>query len=100
MDDEMDDQDEICLCFHVSVQKVKKFIRLQKPVRESQLSECYGAGTGCGWCRPFLKSLFEQETSVKSGDTDRFSQMSSEEYALQRKNFRLKSESNEPDDHT
>ena len=24
-----------------------------------QLAECHGAGTGCGWCRPFLKKLFD-----------------------------------------
>ena len=29
-----------------------------RPQRESQLAECYGAGTGCGWCRPYLRKLF------------------------------------------
>jgi NAD(P)H-nitrite reductase large subunit len=56
----MDLDDELCLCFHVSQRKVINFLRVEKPRRESQLSECFGAGTGCGWCRPFLKKLFEQ----------------------------------------
>lgn len=53
----MQDDDDLCLCFHVPRRKVVQFIRTQKPTRVSQLSECYGAGTGCGWCRPFLERL-------------------------------------------
>jgi bacterioferritin-associated ferredoxin len=52
---------EICLCFHVSTRKVVNFIRVEKPQRVSQLSECFGAGTGCGWCRPYLEQLFAAE---------------------------------------
>jgi bacterioferritin-associated ferredoxin len=52
--------DEICLCFHVTVRKVRNYIRLEKPRRPGQLSECFGAGTGCGWCRPYLEMLFQQ----------------------------------------
>lgn len=51
--------DELCLCFHVTKRKVINFLRIERPQRESQLAECYGAGTGCGWCRPYLKRLFE-----------------------------------------
>ncbi len=51
--------DELCLCFHVSKRKVLNFIRVERPRRVGQLSECFGAGTGCGWCRPFLCRLFE-----------------------------------------
>ena len=36
-----------------------QLLRVERPQRESQLAECHGAGTGCGWCRPFLKKLFE-----------------------------------------
>ena len=50
--------DEICLCFHVTQRKLLSFIRVQQPRRASQLSECFGAGTGCGWCRPYLRQLF------------------------------------------
>jgi NAD(P)H-nitrite reductase large subunit len=51
--------DELCLCFHVTKRKVINYLRLERPQRESQLSDCHGAGTGCGWCRPFLRKLFE-----------------------------------------
>ncbi len=56
----MEPDDELCLCFHVTCRKVINFLRVEKPRRVGQLSECFGAGTGCGWCRPFLKKLFEQ----------------------------------------
>ena len=56
----MDPNDELCLCFHVTQRKVVNYIRINRPQRESQLSDCFGAGTGCGWCRPFLKKLFQQ----------------------------------------
>jgi NAD(P)H-nitrite reductase large subunit len=55
--------DELCLCFHVTKRKVINFLRVERPQRESQLAECHGAGTGCGWCRPFLKKLFEASRS-------------------------------------
>lgn len=58
---------EICLCFHVTKRKVMNYIRIEKPKRPAQLSDCYGAGTGCGWCRPFLEKLFEE--AVSSGET-------------------------------
>ena len=51
--------DELCLCFHVTKRKVINYIRVERPRRPGQLSDCYGAGTGCGWCRPFLCKLFE-----------------------------------------
>ena len=56
----MRDDDELCLCFHVSKRKVVQFIRVNQPTVTSQLSECYGAGTGCGWCRPFLQRLMDE----------------------------------------
>jgi NAD(P)H-nitrite reductase large subunit len=55
----MDPDDELCLCFHVTRRKVENFIRLERPRRVAQLADCYGAGTGCGWCRPFLQRLFD-----------------------------------------
>lgn len=53
----MDDDDEVCLCFHVTQRKIKSFIRIHQPRVASQISQCGGAGTGCGWCRPFLERL-------------------------------------------
>lgn len=55
----MELDDELCLCFHVTKRKVISYLRVERPLRESQLSECHGAGTGCGWCRPYLKKLFK-----------------------------------------
>lgn len=55
----MELDDELCLCFHVTKRKVLKFIRTNELKRPSQLSECYGAGTGCGWCIPYLRRCFE-----------------------------------------
>ena len=59
----MGPDDELCLCFHVTRRKVVNFLRVERPKRVGQLSECFGAGTGCGWCRPYLKRLFEQAVS-------------------------------------
>ena len=63
----MNPDDPVCLCFHVTRRKVINFIRVQKPHRPSQLSECFGAGTGCGWCRPYLERLLEQHRPGSAG---------------------------------
>lgn len=81
----MEDDDEICMCFHVTQRALRKFIRLEKPVRESQLSECFGAGTGCGWCRPYLKQLFEVAQSEHGGERI---DISPADYAAARSEFR------------
>jgi bacterioferritin-associated ferredoxin len=60
----MELDDELCLCFHVSKRKVINFLRVEKPARPGQLSECFGAGTGCGWCRSFLTRLFEDAAAT------------------------------------
>lgn len=59
----MELDDEVCLCFHVSKRKLLSYIRINKVRmrRASQLSECGGAGTGCGWCVGYLKWLFSQQ---------------------------------------
>lgn len=59
--------EELCLCFHVTRRKVVNYIRVEKPRRPAQLADCFGAGTGCGWCRPYLERLFEQ--AVLRGET-------------------------------
>ncbi len=63
----MELDDELCLCFHVTKRKVVNFLRVEKPKRAGQLSQCFGAGTGCGWCRPFLQRLFD--AAVAEGAT-------------------------------
>lgn len=60
----MKPDDHVCLCFHVTKRKVVNFIRIEKPQRESQLSECFGAGTGCGWCRKLLKRIFDERETL------------------------------------
>jgi bacterioferritin-associated ferredoxin len=56
----MERDDEVCLCFHVTRRKIENYILRTRPQRASQLSDCFGAGTGCGWCRPFLKRLWQR----------------------------------------
>lgn len=82
----MELNDELCLCFHVTKRKVVNFIRVEKPKRAAQLSECFGAGTGCGWCRPFLQKLFEQ--GVATGQTVE-DLPTAEDYAAQRSRYVL-----------
>jgi len=53
----MEADDELCLCFHVSWRKVINYIRVHRVRMPSQLHECGGAGTGCGWCRKQLERL-------------------------------------------
>ncbi len=71
---------EVCVCFHVPLGKLAKFCRLEKPKAASQLASCYGAGTGCGWCIPFLEKIHEQ---VKKGEEPDLG-MSREEYLNRR----------------
>src|SRR5262245_47412672 len=64
----MDLDQKVCLCFHVTRRKLLNFLRVNRPRVASQLSECGGAGTGCGWCIPFLKQLFQQ--AAAGGETE------------------------------
>ena len=80
----MQPDDELCLCFHITKRKVTNFIRIEKPKVASQLSECGGAGTGCGWCRPYLERMLESsrdDDSAKDGSVDL---PESNDYATQR----------------
>ncbi|HEX4146904.1 MAG TPA: (2Fe-2S)-binding protein [Pirellulales bacterium] len=72
----MELDDELCLCFHVTKRKVINYLRIAKPKRPSQLSECYGAGTGCGWCRPFLCRLFDEAAGQTTRQADPSTQAS------------------------
>lgn len=79
----MDADDELCLCFHVTRRKVENFIRIERPRRPGQMAECFGAGTGCGWCRPFLLRLFERaQGEAAAGDLP-----SSSDYARGRTDY-------------
>lgn len=56
----VDEDQEICLCFHVSLRKIRGYLRREDPEVASLISECLGAGTGCGWCVPILEHLHAQ----------------------------------------
>ena len=56
----MDPDDEVCLCFRVSLRKIRNFVRRTEPRVPSQIADCLGAGTGCRWCVPFLEKLHRQ----------------------------------------
>ena len=76
----MHPDDEVCLCFHVSLRKVQTFLQRENPSVPSLISECLGAGTGCGWCIPFLKHLHQCHVDGKPVDL----KISPEEYARTR----------------
>lgn len=77
----MDLDAEVCYCFHISRRKLINFCRREQPRVPSQLSECGGAGTGCGWCIPFLKQIHRQ---VMRGDPTQLDKLTPEEYAQMR----------------
>src|SRR5262245_7465723 len=67
----MDRDAKICYCFHVTRRKLENFARVERPRVASQMSECGGAGTGCGWCIPFLKQIFQQAATGGASDLER-----------------------------
>ena len=77
----MDLDDVVCLCFHVTRRKLVNFVRINLPKVPSQLSECGSAGTGCGWCIPFLKQIHKQGTVGEPTDLET---LTAEEYAKRR----------------
>jgi len=84
--------DKVCLCFHVTRRKLVNWVRLHHPRVPSQLSECGGAGTGCGWCIPFLKQIFKQGAEAGGGrEPPEFGadieSLTAEEYARQRAEY-------------
>ena len=80
----MDLDDEVCLCFHVSRRKLVNYVRIHAPQVASQLSQCGGAGTGCGWCVPFLKLIFRQGSTVEGNEVE---SLSAGEYAVRRAEY-------------
>lgn len=80
----MDLDDELCLCFHVTKRKVINYLRIERPQRVGQLSDCHGAGTGCGWCRPFLEKLFD---AARTADPSAPDLPTPEEYAQARSEY-------------
>lgn len=65
--------------------KVAKYVRLEQPRVASQLSNCHGAGTGCGWCIPSLERIFEQVREDPSRTPD--IGLSKAEYLARRREY-------------
>jgi bacterioferritin-associated ferredoxin len=79
----MNPDDEVCLCFRVSLRKVRTYLARENPPVVSLVSECLGAGTGCRWCVPFLTALHRQHQQGQVPDL----KVSPEEYARTRLTF-------------
>jgi len=77
----MDLDAKVCYCFHISRRKLINFVRQNKPKVPSQLSECGGAGTGCGWCIPFLMQIHHQ--AAAGGETE-LEKLSPADYEMRR----------------
>lgn len=80
----MQPDDHVCLCFRVSLRKLQNHLERERPTVASQLSECLGAGTGCGWCVPFLRRLHAQHVAGTLPALDE----SPEDYAARRTQYR------------
>lgn len=86
--------DKICYCFHITRRKLVNWVRRHSPQVPSQLSLCGGAGTGCGWCIPFLKQIFRAELAARGGCSacraapdDSLDRLTAEEYAARRAEY-------------
>ena len=80
----MGPDDDVCYCHHVPLRKLVAFAKRERPRHASQMSECLGAGTGCGWCIPYLcriqaAALRGEELSIE---------MTPDEYAAARAAYR------------
>ena len=64
----MDPDDHVCLCFHVSLRKLRNYIARENPPVPSRIADCLGAGTGCRWCVPFLVRLHDQHRAGEPMD--------------------------------
>lgn len=80
----MKPDDHVCLCYRVSLRKVRAYLAREDPPVASLISECLDAGTGCGWCVPFLKHLHACHGQGEPVDL----RVSPEDYAEHRSSFR------------
>lgn len=89
----MQPDDHVCLCFRVSKRKIVNYLRRENPPVASLISECLGAGTGCGWCVPYLKHLHKQHCD---GGAEPDIEGSAEDYASGRARYKETGEREEP----
>jgi len=80
----MDPDDHVCLCYRVSLRKIRSYLAREDPPVASLISECLDAGTGCGWCVPFLKHLHAQHQKGETPDL----KISPERYAEARTGYK------------
>ncbi|MBI1827416.1 MAG: (2Fe-2S)-binding protein [Planctomycetes bacterium] len=77
----MQPDDKICYCYGVSLRKLVNYSLRVRPERPSQMTGCLNAGTGCGWCIPFLVKIAENpEVFLLEG-------MTPDDYAERRKSY-------------
>lgn len=88
----MHPDDHVCLCHRVSLHKIRGFLERERPAVASQLSECLQAGTGCGWCVPFLTQLHRQASAGELPDLPE----SPAAYAARRAEYRRAKSSQQP----
>ena len=81
---ERDDERDICICFHVPRDKVVRWVRRERPRVASLISQCLSAGTGCGWCIPFLEKIHEDVLAGREPEPA----MDPEEYRRRRDEYR------------
>lgn len=82
----MDPDDNVCLCYRVSLRKLVNHMKREQPSVPSQMSECLDAGTGCQWCVPFIKKLHAQWQAGEEPNLP----VSPESYAKRRSAYRVK----------
>ena len=78
----MQPDDKICYCYDVSLRKLVNFARRERPRQASRMSGCLEAGTGCGWCVPFLIKIAQDPDGVD------LASMTAAEYAALRNEYR------------
>jgi NAD(P)H-nitrite reductase large subunit len=77
----MQPDDNICYCYGVSMRKLVNFAKRVRPEHPSRMTECLGAGTGCGWCIPFLTKIAQDPEGFTLDD------LTPEAYAKKRKDY-------------
>ena len=87
----MKPDEEICLCYGVSLRKLVNYIQRERPPVASLISQCLSAGTGCGWCVPFLRMLHRE---VMAGRLNALDALDSADYETMRAAWM---EQNQPD---
>ena len=77
----MHDDEQVCLCFRISKRKIVNYYRRERPPAASLINRELPAGTGCGWCVPYVERLYAQ---VMAGEADPDLPINPETYASKR----------------